>query len=212
MKNSVKIINKKAKYEYILNDSYISGIVLTGSEIKSIRNSKVSIRESFCKFTNDELFIINMNIEKYGFSNDETYNAKKPRKLLLNKKELSKLKKSIQQKGSSIIPYKIFINEKGLAKLEIFTATGKKLYDKRSSIKEKENKRSLDRVNKRKIKFYFSALEQIENHQNFQYQTLMQIFLNKGPFSVYFHLQVLPFYLQFLIVKVTSQEFLTLQQ
>ena len=149
MKNSVKIINKKAKYEYILNDSYISGIVLTGSEIKSIRNSKVSIRESFCKFTNDELFIINMNIEKYGFSNDETYNAK-PRKLLLNKKELSKLKKSIQQKGSSIIPYKIFINEKGLAKLEIFTATGKKLYDKRSSIKEKENKRSLDRVNKKK--------------------------------------------------------------
>ena len=150
MKNSVKIINKKAKYEYILNDSYISGIVLTGSEIKSIRNSKVSIRESFCKFTNDALFIINMNIEKYGFSNDETYNAKKPRKLLLNKKELSKLKKSIQQKGSSIIPYKIFINEKGLAKLEIFTATGKKLYDKRSSIKEKENKRSLDRVNKKK--------------------------------------------------------------
>ena len=150
MKNSVKIINKKAKYEYILNDSYISGIVLTGSEIKSIRNSKVSIRESFCKFINDELFIINMNIEKYGFSNDETYNAKKPRKLLLNKKELSKLKKSIQHKGSSIIPYKIFINEKGLAKLEIFTATGKKLYDKRSSIKEKENKRSLDRVNKKK--------------------------------------------------------------
>ena len=150
MKNSVKIINKKAKYEYILNDSYISGIVLTGSEIKSIRNSKVSIRGSFCKFTNDELFVINMNIEKYGFSNDETYNAKKPRKLLLNKKELSKLKKSIQQKGSSIIPYKIFINEKGLAKLEIFTATGKKLYDKRASIKEKENKRSLDRVNKKK--------------------------------------------------------------
>ena len=150
MKNSVKIINKKAKYEYILNDSYISGIVLTGSEIKSIRNSKVSIRGSFCKFTNDELFVINMNIEKYGFSNDETYNAKKPRKLLLNKKELSKLKKSIQQKGSSIIPYKIFINNKGLAKLEIFTATGKKLYDKRASIKEKENKRSLDRVNKKK--------------------------------------------------------------
>jgi len=150
MKNQLKIINRKAKYEYLLNDSYTSGIVLTGSEIKSIRNSKVSIRESFCKFTNDELFIINMNIEKYGFSNDETYNPKKPRKLLLNKKELSKLKKSIQQKGSSIIPYKIFINDKGLAKLEIFTATGKKLYDKRASIKDKENKRSLDRVNKKK--------------------------------------------------------------
>ena len=146
MKNSVKIINKKAKYEYILNDSYISGIVLTGSEIKSIRNSKVSIRESFCKFTNDELFIINMNIEKYGFSNDETYNAKKPRKLLLNKKELSKLKKSIQQKGSSIIPYKIFINEKGLAKLEIFTATGKKLYDKRQVKKTRDWNREKTRL------------------------------------------------------------------
>ena len=136
----------------------------------------------------------------------------KPRKLLLNKKELSKLKKSIQQKGSSIIPYKIFINEKGLAKLEIFTATGKKLYDKRSSIKEKENKEVSTELIKRKIKFYFSALEQIENHQNFQYQTLMQIFLNKGPFSVYFHQLVLPFYLQFSIVKVTSLVFLTLRQ
>tara|TARA_B100001109_G_C18784297_1_gene436916 strand:+ start:563 stop:1018 length:456 start_codon:yes stop_codon:yes gene_type:complete len=150
MKNPLKIINKKAKYEYILNDSYISGIVLTGSEIKSIRNSKVSIRESFCKFSDDELYIINMNIEKYEFSNDENYNPKKPRKLLLNKKELNKLKKSIQQKGSSIIPYKIFINNKGLAKLEIFSATGKKLYDKRISIKEKDNRRSLERINKKK--------------------------------------------------------------
>ena len=150
MKNKVHIINKKAKFEYILNDSFISGIVLTGSEIKSIRNNKVSIREGFCKFLEDELFIINMNIEKYEFSNDENYNPKKPRKLLLNKKELNKLKKSIQQKGSSIIPYKIFINNKGLAKLEIFSATGKKLYDKRISIKEKDNRRSLERINKKK--------------------------------------------------------------
>jgi len=146
MKKQVKIINKKAKYEYILNDSYISGIVLTGSEIKSIRNSKVSIRESFCKFTDDELYIINMNIDKYEFSNNDKYNPKRSRKLLLNKKELAKLKKSIQQKGSSIIPYKIFINEKGLAKLEIFTAIGKKLYDKRASIKDRDNKRDLDRI------------------------------------------------------------------
>ena len=94
MKNKVHIINKKAKFEYILNDSFISGIVLTGSEIKSIRNNKVSIREGFCKFLEDELFIINMNIEKYEFSNDEVYNPKRQRKLLLNKKELGKLKKS----------------------------------------------------------------------------------------------------------------------
>lgn len=150
MKKSVKIINKKAKFEFILHDSYVSGIVLTGSEIKSIRNSKASIRESFCKFTNNELFIINMNIEKYDFSNDDSYNQKRPRKLLLNKIELKKLKKSVEKKGSSIIPYKLFINEKGLAKLEIFTATGKKLYDKRSTLKEKDNKRNLDRINKNK--------------------------------------------------------------
>ena len=150
MKKSVKIINKKAKFEFILHDSYVSGIVLTGSEIKSIRNSKASIRESFCKFTNNELFIINMNIEKYDFSNDDSYNQKRPRKLLLNKIELKKLRKSVEKKGSSIIPYKLFINEKGLAKLEIFTATGKKLYDKRITLKDKDNKRNLDRINKNK--------------------------------------------------------------
>ena len=150
MKKSVKIINKKAKFEFILHDSYVSGIVLTGSEIKSIRNSKASIRESFCKFTNNELFIINMNIEKYDFSSDDSYNQKRPRKLLLNKIELKKLRKSVEKKGSSIIPYKLFINEKGLAKLEIFTATGKKLYDKRSTLKDKDNKRNLDRINKNK--------------------------------------------------------------
>ena len=150
MKKSVKIINKKAKFEFILHDSYVSGIVLTGSEIKSIRNSKASIRESFCKFTNNELFIINMNIEKYDFSNDDSYNQKRPRKLLLNKIELKKLRRSVEKKGSSIIPYKLFINEKGLAKLEIFTATGKKLYDKRSTLKDKDNKRNHDRINKNK--------------------------------------------------------------
>ena len=135
MKKSVKILNKKAKFEFILQDSYVSGIVLTGSEIKSIRNSKASIRESFCKFTDNELFIINMNIEKYDFTNDDGYNPKRPSKLFLNRLELKKLRKSVDQKGVSIIPLKLFINEKGLAKLEIYTATGKKLYDKISTLK-----------------------------------------------------------------------------
>jgi len=150
MKKTVKILNKKAKFEFILHDSYVAGIVLSGSEIKSIRNSKASIRESFCKFTNKELYIINMSIEKYDYSNDDNYNPKRSRKLLLNKIELNKLKKSVEQKGSSIIPYKLFISEKGFAKLEIFTATGKKLYDKRSTLKDKDNKRNLDRINKNK--------------------------------------------------------------
>ena len=151
MKSVVKIVNKKAKFEFILHDSFVAGIVLSGSEIKSIRDSKASIRESFCKFTNKELFIINMNIEKYDFSNDDNYNAKRARKLLLNKIELNKIKKSVEQKGSSIIPYKLFISEKGFAKLEIFTATGKKLYDKRSAMKDKDNKRNLNRINKNKV-------------------------------------------------------------
>ena len=152
MKSVVKIVNKKAKFEFILHDSFIAGIVLSGSEIKSIRDSKASIRESFCKFTNKELFIINMNIEKYDFSNDDdNYNPKRARKLLLNKIELNKLKKSVEQKGSSIIPYKLFISKKGFAKLEIFTATGKKLYDKRSALKDKDNKRNLNRINKNKV-------------------------------------------------------------
>ena len=91
-----------------------------------------------------------MSIEKYDFSNDDNYNPKRPRKLLLNKIELNKLKKSVEQKGSSIIPYRLFISEKGLAKLEIFTATGKKLFDKRSTLKDKDNKRNLERINKNK--------------------------------------------------------------
>ena len=91
-----------------------------------------------------------MNIEKYEFSNDEVNNPKRQRKLLLNKKELGKLKKSVEQKGTSIIPYRLFINDKGFAKIEIFTATGKKLFDKRSSIKERDNKRSLEKINKKR--------------------------------------------------------------
>jgi SsrA-binding protein len=151
VKKKINIINKKAKFEYLLHDSYIAGIVLTGPEIKSVRNSKVSIRESFCKFQNNELFIINMNIEKYEFSKNDEYNPKRLRKLLLNKKELNKLKKSIQQKGTSIIPFRIFISEKGFAKIEIFSATGKKIYDKRSTIKDRDNKRNLEKINKKKI-------------------------------------------------------------
>ena len=114
MKSAVRIINKKAKFEFILHDSYVAGIVLSGSEIKSIRNSKASIRESFCKFTNKELFIINMSIEKYDYSNDDNYNPKRSRKLLLNKIELNKLKKSVEQKGSSIIPISYLLVKKVL--------------------------------------------------------------------------------------------------
>lgn len=148
MNFKIRIVNKKAKFEYYLHDQYVAGIVLSGSEIKSIRNSKVSIKESFCKFIKDELFIINMNIQKYEFSNSEHYNPKRERKLLLNKKELRKIKKTVDQKGNSIVPTKLFINEKGYAKIEISTATGKKLYDKRQALKEKDIKKRLDKFSK----------------------------------------------------------------
>lgn len=148
MNSKIRIVNKKAKFEYYLHDHYVAGIVLSGSEIKSIRNNKVSIKESFCKFIKDELFIINMNIQKYEFSNSEHYNPKRERKLLLNKKELRKIKKTVDQKGNSIVPTKLFINEKGYAKIEISTATGKKLYDKRQALKEKDIKKRLDKFSK----------------------------------------------------------------
>jgi len=148
MSSKIRIVNKKAKFEYYLHDHYVAGIVLFGSEIKSIRNNKVSIKESFCKFIKDELFIINMNIQKYEFSNSEHYNSKRERKLLLNKKELRKIKKTVDQKGNSIVPTKLYINEKGYAKIEISTATGKKLYDKRQALKEKDIKKRIDKFSK----------------------------------------------------------------
>ena len=149
MKKSVNILNKKAGYLYELLDSYIAGIVLTGTEIKSIRAGKASIAESFCEFNeNSELFVINMTVQEYDYGNYFNHKPKAERKLLLNKKELQKLEKEVKNSGLTIIPTKLFINEKGFAKLRIALAKGKKLFDKRESIKDRENKRNLDRIKK----------------------------------------------------------------
>ena len=145
----ISIINKKAKFNYFIEDEYTAGIVLTGSEIKSIRKRDVSISDSFCEFNNNnELFISKMYIKEYQNS---TYNRNSlsQRKLLLNRKELKKLKKQITDVGLTIIPLKLFINESGLAKIKIALAKGKKLYDKRQSLKEKELKRDLERSRKK---------------------------------------------------------------
>jgi len=145
----VNILNKKAKFEYQLLDQYNAGIVLTGTEIKSIRLGRASITESFCEFNeNNELFIINMFIHEYEFGNHFNHKAKSQRKLLLNKKELKKLQKEVKNSGLTIIPLKLFINDNGYAKILISLAKGKKLYDKRQVLKERENKRQLDRVKK----------------------------------------------------------------
>ena len=149
MKKSVNILNKKAGYLYELLDSYTAGIVLTGTEIKSIRSGKASIAESFCEFNeNSELFVVNMTVQEYDYGNHFNHKPKAERKLLLNKKELQKLEKEVNNSGLTIIPTKLFINEKGFAKLRIALAKGKKLFDKRESIKDRENKRNLDRIKK----------------------------------------------------------------
>lgn len=149
MKKSVNILNKKAGYLYELLDSYTAGIVLTGTEIKSIRAGKASIAESFCEFNeNSELFVVNMTVQEYDYGNHFNHKPKAERKLLLNKKELQKLEKEVKNSGLTIIPTKLFMNEKGFAKLRIALAKGKKLFDKRESIKDRENKRNLDRIKK----------------------------------------------------------------
>ena len=149
MQKTINIQNKKARFLYEILDKYTAGIVLTGTEIKSIRNSKASIAESFCEFNDKgELFVINATIEEYAFGNYYNHKPKAERKLLLNKKELKKLYKEVQNTGLTIVPLRLFINEKGYAKLDIALAKGKKLYDKRESIRDRDNKRDLDRIKK----------------------------------------------------------------
>jgi SsrA-binding protein len=147
--NQVNIKNKRARFEYEVLDQFTAGIVLTGTEIKSIRNSKASIAESFCEFNEKgELFVVNMYIEEYAFGTRFNHLPRRSRKLLLNKRELKKLNKEVRNTGLTIVPLKLFINEKGFAKMLVALARGKKLYDKREALKDRDNKRDLDRVKK----------------------------------------------------------------
>lgn len=148
MQKSINILNKRAKFEFEFIEKYSAGIVLAGTEIKSIRLGKASIADSFCEFQNGELFMINSHVEEYSFGTHYNHKAKSERKLLLNKKELKSLNKSVQNKGLTIVPLRLFTNEKGLAKVEIALAKGKKLYDKRETIKDRDNKIDLARLKK----------------------------------------------------------------
>ena len=148
MQKSVNILNKRAKFDYEILDKYTAGIVLTGTEIKSIRLGKASIAESFCEFHEGELFVINSHIEEYLYGTHYNHKAKSERKLLLNKRELKKLNKDSDNKGLTIVPLRLFTNEKGLAKLDIALCRGKKNYDKRESLKEQDTKRDIDRIKK----------------------------------------------------------------
>lgn len=148
IEKTVNILNKRARFEYEILEQLEAGIVLTGTEIKSLRSSKASITESFCQFIDGELHIINMMIDEYKLGTFYNHQTKRERKLLLHKKELQKFQKKLKDAGNTIIPLKLYINEKGYAKLQIALARGKKLFDKRESIKDRENKRNLDRIRK----------------------------------------------------------------
>lgn len=146
--NRINISNKRARFEYELLDKYVAGIQLKGTEIKSVRNGKASIKEAFCVIEDGEIFIRNMHITEYENASFYQHQPKADRKLLLKKQEIRKLEKKSDIQGFSIVPLRVFITKSGYAKVEIALAKGKKLYDKRQDLKEKDDKRTMDRIKK----------------------------------------------------------------
>lgn len=145
----INIKNKKAHFNYEIGDTYNAGIVLTGTEIKSIREGKANLTDSYCLVENGEVWVKNMHISEYTYGSYNNHMVKRDRKLLLNKKEIAKITKASEEPGYTIVPLRMFINDRGFAKLVIGIGRGKKQYDKRQSIKEREDKRNLDRIMKR---------------------------------------------------------------
>jgi SsrA-binding protein len=145
MEKSVNIRNKRASHEYFLIQEVTAGIQLTGTEIKSIRDGTASIADAYCTFTGSELFVRNMHIAEYSFGTHYNHEPKRDRKLLLTGRELKKLAVKVKERGFTIIPVLLFINEKGLAKLTIALARGKHAYDKRETLKQKDHQREMER-------------------------------------------------------------------
>lgn len=143
--NNINIRNKRANFDYELLEKFNAGIVLGGTEIKSIRMGKATLVDAYCYFANGEMWIKNMNISEYKDGTYNNHETRRERKLLLQKKELRKLDRKVKESGLSIIPTRLFINERGFAKLQIALAKGKKEYDKRQSLREKDDKRQMDR-------------------------------------------------------------------
>ena len=148
MNKSVNINNKKAKFDYSLLEKYTCGIVLNGNEIKSIKNSKASLNNSYCEFEGDELYVVNMHVDQYENSSELNYEPKRRRKLLLNKQELKKIQKQVIDVGITVVATSLFITKKGIAKLNISIAKGKREFDKRNVIRERESKINLKRIKK----------------------------------------------------------------
>lgn len=147
-KPKVEITNRKAAHEYFFVNEFDAGIMLTGTEVKSIRSGNANLSDAYCAFEKGELWIRNLYIAEYEFGTDANHLPRRQRKLLLRKPELRKLERGIKEKGSTIVPYKLFLSERGFVKVTVCLARGKKTFDKRETIKDRENKRELDRVNK----------------------------------------------------------------
>lgn len=146
--NEVNIKNKRARFDYEISDTYVAGIVLTGTEIKSIRDGRASLVDTYCIVENNEVWVKGMNIAEYFYGTYNNHPARRDRKLLLNRKEIRALRKAAEDPGYTIVPLRVFINERGFAKMLIGVGRGKKQYDKRQSIREREDKRSIDRYMK----------------------------------------------------------------
>lgn len=147
--SDINIKNRRATFDYDFIDQYTAGIVLTGTEIKSIRLGKASLVDTFCYFSRNELWVKNMNVSEYFYGSYNNHASRRDRKLLLQKKELMKLQRQVKESGFTIVPVRLYINNHGLAKLVIALAKGKKLYDKREAIKERDDKRYMDRFLKK---------------------------------------------------------------
>jgi len=146
--NTKEIKNRKAKFEYHFLSGFEAGMVLKGTEVKSLRKGEGNLNDAYCMFINGELFIKSMYIAEYAFGNINNHETRRDRKLLLKKPELKKIERKISEKGFTLVPYRVFFSERGFAKVEVFLAQGKKSYDKRDSIKERDSKRDLDRIKK----------------------------------------------------------------
>ena len=146
--NTAEIINRKAKFEYFFVQEFEAGMQLQGTEVKALRAGNAHMTDAFCTIEHGELFVRNLYIAEYELGNVHNHEPKRTRKLLMRKPELRKIAKRVSEKGFTIVPYRIYFNERGFAKMEIKLAQGKKSYDKRNSIKDRDNKRDLDRMKK----------------------------------------------------------------
>lgn len=143
-----EIINRKAKFEYQFLQSFEAGIMLVGTEVKSIKDGNANLTDAYCLFKDGELYIKSLYIAEYAFGNQHNHESRRDRKLLLKKLELKKIERRINEKGNTLVPYKIYLNDRGIIKVEVHLAQGKKSFDKRNSIKEKDLKRDMDRIKK----------------------------------------------------------------